>query len=58
MLHLSEFVWTLRHSALVILNNFLLKDETDRRKISSNQRHFFIALILYPLLFFANTPFK
>ena len=27
-------------------------------KISSDQKRFFIALSLYPLSFFANTPFK
>ena len=58
MLHLSEFVWTLRSSVLVIFNNFLLIDATDRSEISSNQNRFFIALSLYPLSFFANTPFK
>ena len=58
MLHLSEFVWTLRSSVLVAFNNFLLIDATDRRKISSDQKRFFIALSLYPLSFFANTPFN
>ena len=58
MLHLSEFVWTLRCSVLVVYNNFLLIDETDRSKISIDQKRFFIALSLYPLSFFANTPFK
>ena len=33
-------------------------DATDRSKISSDQKPFFIALSLYPLSFFANTPFK
>ena len=33
-------------------------DATDRSKISSDQKRFFIALSLYPLSFFANTPFK
>jgi len=28
MLHLSEFVWTLRSSVLVVFNNFLLIDAT------------------------------
>ena len=58
MLHLSEFVRTLRSSALVVFNNFLLIDATDRSKISGDQKRFFIALSLYPLSFFANTPFK
>ena len=57
MLHLSEFVWTLSSSVLVVFNNFLLIDATDK-KISRDQKRFFIALCLYPLLFFANTPFK
>ncbi len=55
MLHLSEFVWTLRSSVLVVFNNFLL---VDRSKISINQKRFFIALSLYPLSFFTNTPFN
>ena len=48
MLHLSEFVWTLRSSVWVVFNNFLLIDATDRSKISSDQKR----------LFFVNTPFK
>ena len=58
MLHLSEFVRTLRSSVLVIFNNFLLIDATDKNKISSDQKRFFIALSVYPLSFFANTPFN
>ena len=58
MLHLSEFVWTLRTSVLVVFNNFLLIDATDRNKISSDQKRFFIALGLCPHSFFANTPFN
>ena len=38
--------------------NFLLIDATDRSKISSDQKRFFIALSLHPLSFFANTPFN
>ena len=58
MLQISEFVWSLRSLAWVVLNNFLLIDATDRSKISSNQKHSFFAVSLYPLLFFANTPFN
>ena len=58
MLHLSEFVRTLRSSVLVVFNNFRLIDATARSKISGDQKRFFIALSLYPLSFFANTPFK
>ena len=58
MLHLSEFVWTLRSSVLVVFNNFLLIDATDRSKISGDQKRFFYRISLYSLSFFANTPFK
>ena len=58
MLHLSKFVMTLRSSVLVVFNNFHLIDATDRSKISSDQKRFFIAFSLYPLSFFANTPFN
>ena len=58
MLQLSEFVWALRSSAWVVFNNFLLIDPTDRSKISSDQKRLFFAVILYPLSFFANTPFN
>ena len=37
-------LWTLRSSVLVVFNNCLLIDITDRSKISSNQKRFFIAL--------------
>ena len=37
---------------------FLLIDATDRSKISSDQKRFFIALSLYLLPVFANTPFN
>ena len=46
------------YSVWDVFNNFLLIDATDRSKISSDQKRFFIALSLYPLSFFANTPFK
>ena len=58
MLQFSQFVWILCSSVLVVFINFLLIYATDRSKISSNQKHFFIALSLYPLSFFANSPFK
>ena len=57
MLQLSEFVWTLRSSAWVVFNNFLLIDATDRSKISSDQKRLFFVVSQYPLSFFANTPF-
>ena len=37
---------------------FLLIDATDRSKISSNRKRLFFALRLYPLSFFASTPFN
>ena len=58
MLQFSQFVWTLSYSVFVVFNNFLLIDETDRSKISSDQKRFFIALSLYPFSIFANTSFK
>ena len=58
MLQFSEFVWALSYSVWDVFNNFSLIDATDRSKISSDQKRFFIALNLYPLSFFANTPFK
>ena len=58
MLQFSQFVWTPCYSVWDVFNNFLLIDATDRIKISSDQKRFFIALSLYPLSFFANTPFK
>ena len=58
ILRFSQFVWALRSSVWDVFNNFLLIDATDRSKISSDQKRFFIALSLYLLSFFANTPFK
>jgi len=58
MLQFSQFVWALSYSVLVVFNNFLLIDATDRSKIKSDQKRFFVALSLYPLSFFANTPFN
>ena len=45
-------------SVEVVFNSFLLTDATDRSKIIGDQKRFFIALSLYPLSFFANTPFN
>ena len=58
MLQFSEFVCALSYSVRDVFNMFLLIDATDRSKVSSDQKRFFIALSLYPLSFFANTPFK
>ena len=58
MLQLSEFVWALRSSVWIFFNNFLLIDATDKSKISSDRKRLFFALRLYPLSFFASTPFK
>ena len=58
MLQFSEFVWALSYLVWDVFNIFLFIDATDRSKISSVQKRFFIALSLYPLSFFANTPFK
>ena len=58
MFQFPQFVWALRSSVWDVFINFLLIDATDRSKISSDQKRFIIALSLYPLLFFANTPFN
>ena len=58
MFQLPQFVWALRSSVWDFFVNFLLIDATDRSKISGDQKRFFIALSLYPLSFFANTPFN
>ena len=58
MLQFSGFIWALSYSVWDVFNNFLLIDATDRSKISSDQKRFLIGLSLYPLSFFANTPFK
>ena len=58
MLQFSEFVWAPCYSVWDVFNKFLLIDATDRNKISGDQKRFFIELSLYPLSFFANTPFK
>jgi len=58
MLQFSQFVWPLSYSVWDVFNKFLLIDATYRSKISSDQKRFFIAFSLYPLLFFTNTPFK
>ena len=49
----------LRYLALVVLlNNFLLIDATDRSMISSDQKCLFFAVSLYPLLFFRTLHLK
>ena len=58
MFQLPQFVWALRSSVWDVFINILLIDAIDRSKISSDQKRFFIALSLHPLLFFVNTPFK
>ena len=58
MFQVPQFVWALRSSVWDVFINFLLIDATDKSKINSDQKCFFISLSLYPLSFFANTPFK
>ena len=55
---MSQFVWTmtLSYSVKDVFSNFI--DAPDRSKISSDQKRLYIALSLYPLSFFANTPFN
>ena len=53
MLHLSEFVCTLRFSVWAVFNNFLLIDATDRNKIIAIKSAYFHRKPIYPLSFFA-----
>ena len=48
---ISQFVWTPCYSVWDVFNNFLHIDATDRSKISSDEKRFFIALSPYPLSF-------
>ena len=57
MFQLPQFVWTLCSSVWDVLKNFLPIDATDRSKIRRDQKRLFIAVSLYPLSFFAITPF-
>ena len=41
-----------------VFNNFRHIDATDRSKISSDQHRIFFDVSIFPLSFFANTPFK
>ena len=47
-----------RTKSIQVFNKFLLKDATDRSKISSDQTRLFFAQSLDPLSFFANITFK
>ena len=56
VLQLSEFVWSLRFSVWVVFINFLLIDDTDRFKISNDQKRLFLAVSLYPFSFLRTLP--
>ena len=56
MLTFSQLVWTPCYSVWDVFNNFLLIDATDRSKISSDQKRFFIAFSLYPFHFSRTLP--
>ena len=58
MLQFSDFEWALSYSVWDFFNNFLLLDATDRSKISSDQKRFFIALSIYPFHFSRTLPLK
>ena len=58
MFHLPQFVWALRSSVSDVFINFLLIDATDRSKISSDQKRFFIALAYTPFHFSRTLPLK
>ena len=57
-LQFSLFGWMLPYLVKFVFKNFFFTDATDRSKISSDQKHLFFTVCLYPLSFFANTPFK
>ena len=52
MLQFSQFVWALSYSVVVVFNNFLLIDATDRSKISSAQKRFFYRIKPIPPFIF------
>ena len=56
MLQFSQFVWALSYSVLVVFNNFLNMDATDRSKISSDQKGLFFVVRLYPFSFWRTLP--
>ena len=60
MLHLTEFVWTLRSLVWVVFNKFspYRRNRQIEVILLAIKSAFFITLSLYPLSFFANTPFK
>ena len=58
MLQFSQFVWPLSYSVWDVFNNFLLIDATDRSKILSDQKRFFISLSLYPFHFSGTLPLR
>jgi len=58
MLQLSECVWTLHSSILVVFNNVLLIDATNSGKICIIHHRLFFDVGLYSLSFFANTRFN
>ena len=57
-MQLREFVLGLKFFGRVVFNNVLLKDTTDRSKISSDRYRIQFDVNLYSLSFFTNTPFK
>ena len=57
-MQLSEFAWTHRSSVLVVFNNFLLIDATDRSKISSDHHRIFFDVSQYSCYFLQTLPFN
>ena len=56
MLQLPQFVWTIRSSVIVVFNNLLLIDATNRSKISSDHHRKFFALSLFPYYILRTLP--
>jgi len=58
MLQLSEFVWTLRSSAWVVFNNFLLIDATDIEARLVVIEIAYFSPLAYTPFHLSHTPFK
>ena len=54
----TAYITNNKYYEILSLYNFLLINATDRSKIRSDQKRLFIAVSLYPVSFFANTPLK
>ena len=58
MVHLYEFVWTLRSSVLVVFNIFSLQTQQIEVRLVAIKSAFFYRIKPIPSFIFRNTPFK